>query len=86
MKPFFKLTDGLAALKEQGVIHSITGQMTVFPLCCSTGVVKGLGATALNESAKQYVEGSEPFTYNKADVQSSTAIHMLLRYLSQSRR
>lgn len=73
---------GFDAYKDEDIVYNITGQMTVFPLCCSTGILRSLGAQPLNENMKPTFESKEAITCNSGvleSVEKAKTIHEIIK-------
>lgn len=71
--------DAIMADKEH-IVYNIRATMGVFPLCCSTGVLKNLGASNPTENQRASFEANEKITgVGVAVVKKAKYIHEIIR-------
>lgn len=65
------MIDFSKVLKErETLINQVNGIMTVFPLCCSTGVLKGVNAGRPDESVARVFSGTVEYAYPLVELKS----------------
>ena len=69
------------------LVSNITAQMDVFPLCCSTGVLKNVTAHALGPGDSVYFDKLDSTkTPTKEQIKACTYLHELVRLVQRNRR
>jgi len=72
-------TQDRESLIAEGAIRSITGDMTFFPLCCSTGVPKCIGATRVTTYCKSLPAPNDFTAHFISELDSAQYIYQLRR-------
>ena len=83
------ITKGWAPLKDQGYIKNITGDMEVFPLCCSTGVVKNLRCIQVTRSNDKLLfdKLEDNIEYpTREQITAAKYLHLLIRLIKGKAR
>jgi len=83
------ITKGWKGLGEQKLVRGIQGDMEVFPLCCSTGVVKNLRCTKLSEKRdKLYFDKLENNmgVPDHAKMKAAKYLHEMIRLITANPR
>lgn len=76
------VTKGFDALDPDDTIRGITGEMTFFPLCCSTGVLKNLQASKLADMYKSHIDDMQPMNHSEetmTKIKGAKSIRDLIR-------
>jgi hypothetical protein len=78
-----KSTEELQALAEnQQIVRSIMGEMTFFPLCCSTGVLKNLQAMPYTSSHPPVCSMKDTEEL-RATIENAQTVHDLIRMVQK---
>jgi len=84
MNLLIDVTKGYDALDPDDTIRNISGEMTFFPLCCSTGVLKNLQASKLVSAYKSHIDEMSPISTSDetlGTIKSADSIRDLIRLL-----
>jgi len=84
MNLLIDVTKGYDSLDVEDTIRTITGEMTFFPLCCSTGVLKNLQAYKLSIGYKSHIDEMSPIRTTEEimnRLQKANSIRDLIRAL-----